>query len=339
VKERLISMDVLKLFAIFCVIVGHGVQYLHGQDYVFQDDTLFGFIYSFHIPLFMVVSGYFALGSMRKPFPTFFKAKFLQLIYPTVVFGFIALALQKVLGVEPFGVRWALLGSFWFLRSLFACYLVAYVLRRWIRPVWLFILVSMVLTRITDDALHVAFTYPFFLLGMGISVYRDAILKHIKVLFAASAVAFFTCLMWWNGQYAVYFTAPPTLMGWWNDGSTLGEGIKIGAYRFLTGASGSVMFLLLFTLMFHECRGKLAMLTAEMGRHTLRIYVLQLLLIEIVCKAYPFLSVADGLMYDVYCIGIGALILLLLYALSLALGRLPKVDGLLFGKPHAFIRP
>lgn len=57
-KERLASMDMLKGFAIFMVIAGHTIQYLISGDYC--DKSAYRVIYSFHMPLFMAISGFFS---------------------------------------------------------------------------------------------------------------------------------------------------------------------------------------------------------------------------------------------------------------------------------------
>ena len=57
---RLASMDMLKGFAIIMVIAGHAVQYLISGHY--YDKEVYRLIYSFHMPLFMAITGFFASG-------------------------------------------------------------------------------------------------------------------------------------------------------------------------------------------------------------------------------------------------------------------------------------
>lgn len=57
-NTRLIYFDLLKLFAIFLVIEGHCVQHL--LDTNEYDEPLYSFIYSFHMPLFMTIAGFFS---------------------------------------------------------------------------------------------------------------------------------------------------------------------------------------------------------------------------------------------------------------------------------------
>lgn len=68
-NERNAYIDFVKAVAIILVIVGHCIQYGSGNDVLsastFFDDKVFKFIYSFHMPLFMLVSGYLYSFSMR----------------------------------------------------------------------------------------------------------------------------------------------------------------------------------------------------------------------------------------------------------------------------------
>ena len=63
-------VDVLKATAIFLVVMGHCIQYGSGNDYyvecTFFENSLFKFIYSFHMPLFMLISGYLFAFSLKK---------------------------------------------------------------------------------------------------------------------------------------------------------------------------------------------------------------------------------------------------------------------------------
>lgn len=69
-KERNIKADVIRGFAIITVIIGHCIQNGNGW-YYFIDGAYWGnkvyqFIYSFHMPLFMLLAGWFAYYSIKK---------------------------------------------------------------------------------------------------------------------------------------------------------------------------------------------------------------------------------------------------------------------------------
>lgn len=62
--------DILKGIAIILVILGHCIQFGSGRVYegsgAFQSNPLYIWIYSFHMPLFMIVAGYFTEGSLER---------------------------------------------------------------------------------------------------------------------------------------------------------------------------------------------------------------------------------------------------------------------------------
>lgn len=61
-RERIKFVDQLKGVAIFLVVIGHLIQYntIEGTD-----NKIFNFIYSFHMPLFMFLSGFIAYHTIK----------------------------------------------------------------------------------------------------------------------------------------------------------------------------------------------------------------------------------------------------------------------------------
>lgn len=132
-KPRLAYIDIAKGFAMLCIIAGH-----------FGIITANRFVYTFHVPLFFLISGYFL--STRLDLKTFIKKKVRQLIVPYYVAGFAIIMfagiinsllgsdLQSVIGntksifgallygagtphTEPMAIRQ--IGLLWFLWALF----------------------------------------------------------------------------------------------------------------------------------------------------------------------------------------------------------------------------
>jgi fucose 4-O-acetylase-like acetyltransferase len=62
-KTRDLSFDFIKGFLIFLVCWGHIIQFTIGEGHL-QNET-FMLIYSFHMPLFIMISGYFACKSIK----------------------------------------------------------------------------------------------------------------------------------------------------------------------------------------------------------------------------------------------------------------------------------
>ena len=64
VKVRKAYYDNAKFLLVFLVVLGHFIQsYIHDNKIIF---TLYTTIYLFHMPAFILISGYFAKGFRRK---------------------------------------------------------------------------------------------------------------------------------------------------------------------------------------------------------------------------------------------------------------------------------
>lgn len=84
--KRLVLLDLIKGVAIFLVVFGHSIQYTSGAHFLKTDsyymDFVFKVIYSFHMPLFALVSGFLFNRYANKRFLDTFYAEFNSLIIP-----------------------------------------------------------------------------------------------------------------------------------------------------------------------------------------------------------------------------------------------------------------
>ena len=78
-RMRVDWIDLTKGIAIFLMVCGH--TGLPG--------ALSNWIWSFHMPLFMMISGFFAGNIAKYSFGKFLKKKFIQLIFPCIIYGFL----------------------------------------------------------------------------------------------------------------------------------------------------------------------------------------------------------------------------------------------------------
>jgi fucose 4-O-acetylase-like acetyltransferase len=97
-------------------------------------------IYTFHMPLFFLLSGLFAERSLSKGTGPFWRSKFLTVVYPYFLWSLVqGLLLVGFAGMtnnasSPWlrlgSILWLPLAPFWFLYSLFFCHLLFTVLRK-----------------------------------------------------------------------------------------------------------------------------------------------------------------------------------------------------------------
>ncbi len=88
--KRNYRIDVLKGLAVFLMVVGHCIQFGSGIHYFEEKqyfyNIIFKMIYSFHMPLFMIISGYLFYYSYSKySINELIRNKIKRFIYPIVI--------------------------------------------------------------------------------------------------------------------------------------------------------------------------------------------------------------------------------------------------------------
>lgn len=96
-----------------------------------QGKTIFSLIYSFHMALFMMISGYFFFNSMnRYNLASILKDKFLAFIVPSITYTCISVFLSIYIRNDWADCSQYIFDHLWFLKALFCCQIVAFVLRK-----------------------------------------------------------------------------------------------------------------------------------------------------------------------------------------------------------------
>ena len=85
--KRLLVFDALKLFAIFLVVYGHCILHLQNHAFDIKENIIYRFVMSFHMPLFMAISGYFGAKIFKLRFSDLLIKKCKRLIIPSISFG------------------------------------------------------------------------------------------------------------------------------------------------------------------------------------------------------------------------------------------------------------
>lgn len=102
-EQRTPFFDIVKGISIFLVILGHCIQYGSGTQVLtrelFFNNIWFRAVYSFHMPLFMLISGYLFGNSCRKhSWRSNLLAKVNGLEVPIVAWGTINFFIDVVTG-------------------------------------------------------------------------------------------------------------------------------------------------------------------------------------------------------------------------------------------------
>ena len=174
-KSRIEYFDAIKAFAMFLVICGHTLQYL---DKLQTGKCLHDFIYSFHMPLFMMISGYFASSSLKKDFSVFMSKKIEQLILPIIIWTIPLLVLIFLTGRG--NIINELIGSYWFLRTLFACYVFTWGIKKIFKNDVLGFTVSTVLLVFLPKGSFLQFNWLYIFFWIGIFLKKNNLEKMNK---------------------------------------------------------------------------------------------------------------------------------------------------------------
>lgn len=164
-KQRVAYLDLTKLWSIFLVCMGHVFPMLSVGEQALPNRML----YTFHMGLFMLMCGFFSHHALTMPFGPFIKKKALQLLVPTVAYvGLNLLATWVVTGDCPMGfIRDEAIGGIWFLRTLFACYLFAWLVLRLPGALWLRIIGSIVCALLFPHGYYLQFNYMLIFFWVG----------------------------------------------------------------------------------------------------------------------------------------------------------------------------
>lgn len=197
-KPRMEWADQSKFAAIFLVVMGHTIQHLTPESYA--DNQIYRFIYSFHMPLFMMISGFFSSSIVRQPWKVILRKRFTQLIIPIIAPSIIISLIAYYRGGYLLGYHFdniPLFGitSFWFVKTLFIsiiAYTVTYKLgggRDF--AIWM---LTPLLMLLPHSWMFIDIMYPCFLCGTLLNRYYDWFKSHLRILIPLSSVIFIVLL-------------------------------------------------------------------------------------------------------------------------------------------------
>lgn len=302
-KVRIPYLDFLKFFAIASVLLGHSVEQITGND--FWNNPIWSFIYTYHMPLFMLLCGYFFGSSLRLSFGELVKKKFVQLVIPSISAFFIMYVFVLLTDYNPCPelINFSWLGFFnavWFLKCVFFCYLIGFLTMKVFRSLWLAALVSVVLTSIIPygDIDNVNFLLPMFWLGYFLKEKQEWIDKYHKGLFIGSLILFAILFPFWSGRLTVYMV--PIRIVDWTTGIFDFHNLLITCYRMVIGMAGSMVCFLAAPWVYAKLENlRITPVLNRIGKCTLGIYWVQTFLLECTLHGIglyvsPFVSFGVG---------------------------------------------
>jgi len=284
-KKRIKYLDLIKFFAIYCVILGHLIQYIGADPW---HNPIWMLIYSFHVPLFMIMSGYFFSSSVKLSFRNFIKKKAVQLVLPALTWYIILCILNSCINfiinkelILKYDLH-GLLNSFWFLKSLFCCYVIAYLSLKLIKNELLACLLSCIVLCLIPFGNFAAtnFLLPFFWIGFFFQKHRLNIENNMSLLWGVSLFSFVGSLTFWSGNYTIYKYPIELLL--FKPLHFAPDSFLVMLYRLFIGLAGSFFFI--FSIKFLQERygnTDFADKLCTIGKQTLGVYLIQTIVFEV----------------------------------------------------------
>ncbi len=248
IREKWI--DETKGFAIYLVVLGHSIQYATSQHYDFNGNLVFRLIYGFHMPLFMIVSGYLFWYSLnRYDLLQGFLSKLRGIMIPCAVWGFVTWLCDILfMGNSTISLKGYLVYTFysnWFLWAVFYCSLYGFITKYLFRnSVWGYGIV-LIINYFVPEFGNYAGTkrmLPFFIIG--ILLHRSGMVAKIKEKKGICALVLLG---------AMYFIC-----------------LRLNLAEIITGTIGSAFFIVIF---YNLCNEKRFNVFSRLGEVSIRIYL------------------------------------------------------------------
>ena len=292
-KNKNPTIDIVKGMAIILVVYGHVIEHgmaPQGRDFFLN--PVFKVIYTFHMPLFVFISGYLmALSLGRRPPLEVFKRKFDSLLVPFVsltILGIIVSYGLNIIFANNMGVvnflqdlldQLLLKPSVWFLFTLFILNCLLLCAMNWekrLGPAIFWGVYFLVLIIPYNDYFcfyYIKWFYLFFLVGYLISKYGLSLTHQTipMVVLGISVIIFISLLPYWTPQDYIYINRMN-----FESHQYVYEILKI-MYRYMMGFLG--IMISFYTGEFLT-KTPLASLLGRVGTYSLDIYIIQMCIVE-----------------------------------------------------------
>ena len=278
-------IDFLRGIAIFLMLWGHSVQYCCGGQFDFFENSVFKLIYSFHMPFFMLISGYlFFFSEQKRGLTELIEYKTKSLLYPILMCSVLNILLTSSIEktieggvkgyIELFGST--PITSLWFLWSVIA------------GSIALGFAIKITKNKVLQGILILAgvgcaailpcwdmnvYMYPYFAIGYLYSRNRDRLVKYFNVSGLVSLIAFIIMLSFFEKKHYIYTSG---LLG----GENIIDSLKIDFFRWAIGLFGSVAVIWICKFVHGRMNGKVKVFIESHGKDSLAVYALSVSLLS-----------------------------------------------------------
>lgn len=208
------TIDIIKGIAIYLVVFGHSIQNFTVN---FYDNVVFQFIYSFHMPLFMLISGYLFAFSFKKKMPKeIIITKIKTLLLPISTYAFITLIRKDIshefelnLTGQVYGFIWSFFHSLWFLWAVLYASIIVVLVKSFFNDRILVYIVVLLLTFFVPNVLQIHwwnYLLPFYIIGYLSNDYNvvDKVKNGLSLIFGISLVIYIVLFQFFSKDSYIY---------------------------------------------------------------------------------------------------------------------------------------
>ena len=283
-------INVVKGIAVVLMIWGHCIQYSSEGSFNVFDHPVFQCIYSFHMPLFMLISGYlFSFSFQKRDLKTLLVRRTQSMLQPIVFASMLNAFLAKLPTFVLYGTirltngeLFTGLYSLWFLWCVLSSSTAVAIAGKTASNGWiqlLYVILGVFLVALFPENHYHVYMYPYFVAGFYYGMYRSRIPSWLSKCAIASLVVFPAMIPFYESRHFIYFTPIYT------PDMEMPELIALNGYRWLIGFAGSLFVLTLsrwgFCLLDGRKGGtRLLEMLSKLGENSLAIYSISVALLS-----------------------------------------------------------
>ena len=296
-------LDFVKGAAVFLMIWGHCIQYCATEEFDFFENSIFKFIYSFHMPLFMMISGYlFAFSCKKRELSNLLVHRTQGLLQPIIMCTIFNYILTNVIAkrhfLNLFDAHWfSELGTLWFLWSVLSASIIVGIAfkttSRQILRVFIIVLGFIFVSLFPNAEMNI-FMYPYFVIGFVFMFMKDKIPQWINNTKYLALIVFPIMLFFFSKKHYIYTT------GIFNLEYDVLSVISINTFRWIIGLVGGIFALVILQWLVIIAKririlSYIINATASLGKKSLQVYCLSVSLLSFFLpKIYNFVCMKTG---------------------------------------------
>ena len=333
-------IDLTRGLAVVLMIFGHCLQYGSGKEYLanaeFYNNPVFAIIYSFHMPLFMVVSGLLFETTIRKySFGENIVSRFTKMLLPIICWTFLEYVIKTLCGQVEFvtlGI-WAktlirtCLTSLWFLWAVFYSSLIVLMINKYFRDsvfAYMAVLITMIILPDIYNFHLYKYMYVYFVGAYLYQKNKEKLRINIKYIPIALALIYIVMMREWDVNKYIYRSRICILgreTSWFRQ-------LSIDIYRWIVGALACIVVMYLLKIISDKYSEKAPFKdVGNVGKNSLGIYLISGMLFDLFIP-----NITRGFEHNILINFVETLMVLLIsFVSTLIIKKAPILNKVLLG--------